>query len=132
MNTAASGVLVIDDDEAIREAVEELLVDEGYSVRAAGNGSEALALLRSSPRLPCVILLDLMMPVMDGFAFRRTQAQDPRLADIPVVVISADSTVTRKASELSVQAALAKPLRLETLLSTVARYCTCGEAEKSG
>ena len=118
-----AGVLLVDDDAAIRLAVEELLVDEGYTVHAAQNGSEALSLLREARLLPAVILLDLMMPVMDGWSFRRAQVCDPRLAPIPVVVLSADAGMARNVAALDVDGVLAKPLRLETLLTTVARYC---------
>ena len=115
---------MVDDDEAIRLTVKELLAEEGYSVRGASNGSEALAILRETSPLPAVILLDLMMPVMDGWTFRRAQADDPRLAAIPVVVLTAAASIARELRELAVDALLAKPLRLETLLATVARYCS--------
>jgi CheY-like chemotaxis protein len=123
-NRDESAVLIVDDDPAIRHTLQELLVEEGYQVSAAGNGKEALALLRQSPALPSVILLDLRMPVMDGRAFRLHQNADPRLAPIPVVVLTADAGMARQVADLDVAAALTKPLRLEVLLSTVARYCS--------
>jgi CheY-like chemotaxis protein len=123
-NPQAVGVLVVDDDAAIRLAVQELLAEEGYAVRAAQNGSDALDLLRLDHPLPALILLDLRMPVMDGWAFRRQQAADTRLASIPVVVLTADGTVAARVAEMNVAGALAKPLRLEALLSAVARHCS--------
>jgi CheY-like chemotaxis protein len=83
----ARGVLVVDDDPAIRAFVSELLVDEGYEVRAATNGRDALTVLASWR--PDVILLDLMMPEMDGWAFLATQQRHLELVCIPVIVMSA-------------------------------------------
>jgi CheY-like chemotaxis protein len=114
-------VMVVEDDYAIRETLRELLEDEGYHVTPASNGAEALARLRGdgTPRL---ILLDLMMPVMDGWAFRSAIEKDPRLAGIPVVLLSADNGLAQKAGALHVQGYLAKPFELDQLLSTVERY----------
>jgi CheY-like chemotaxis protein len=116
-------VLVVDDDAAIRHTVQEILSDEGYAVRAAENGREALEVLRTIDSLPGIILLDLRMPVMDGWSFRQQQRADPRLASIPVLVLSADGAMAARLAELDVAGALAKPLRLEALLSAVARHC---------
>ena len=69
-----SGILIVDDDPDIRDSLKEVLEDEGYEVNGVANGREALDYLRKSPR-PCVILLDLMMPVMDGWQFRKEQKQ---------------------------------------------------------
>src|SRR5690349_16993945 len=89
-------VLVVDDDADIRETVSLILEDEGYEVQSAQDGAAALGVLRAGP-LPDVILLDLMMPVMNGWQFREQQTRDPRLAAIPVVVLSADSSLRDKA-----------------------------------
>jgi CheY-like chemotaxis protein len=113
-------VLVVDDDPDIRDALCELLEDEGYRVVSAANGSEALAHLRSG-ELPCVILLDLMMPVMDGWEFRRQQQADPGLSSIPVVVITAAGN--HRASSISVQRVLSKPLHLDLVLEALLQYC---------
>jgi CheY-like chemotaxis protein len=83
-------LLVVDDDPAIRETLADLLQDEGYVVMTAINGKEALTRLRAGSARPCVILLDLMMPVMSGAEFYAEMRSDPALADIPVVVISAE------------------------------------------
>jgi CheY-like chemotaxis protein len=79
-------ILVVDDDEAIRESLGDCLRDEGYDVLVACNGAQALALMA---RRPCLVLLDLMMPVMSGWEVLETMHEDPRYAGIPVVVISA-------------------------------------------
>jgi CheY-like chemotaxis protein len=81
-------VLVVEDEPAARAGMQQLLCAAGYDALSAANGQEALELLRSGVRAKA-ILLDLMMPVMDGWAFRREQLRDPRLAHIPVIVLSA-------------------------------------------
>jgi CheY-like chemotaxis protein len=116
-------ILVVDDDASIREALADLLGDEGYRVTTATNGAEALSLLRPPDELrPCVILLDLMMPVMNGQEFYLEQQRDPALAAIPIVVISADGNVALKASAFGGEY-LAKPVRLETVLGVLGRIC---------
>ena len=121
MTTASASlpVLVVDDDPDILAAVEQILQIEGYTVASARNGEEALAVLDSVQ--PAVILLDLMMPVMDGEEFRRRLAEHPA-ADTPVVVISADRDLARKAASMQVEAYLAKPFDLDDLIATVERF----------
>jgi signal transduction histidine kinase len=111
-------VLVVEDDDAIRETLAPMLEDEGYQVSTASHGGEALDLLGVAD-LPDVILLDLRMPVMDGWTFRDAQRRDSRLASIPVVAISADGTA--QATTISADAFLRKPLHLPALLATIAR-----------
>lgn len=118
-------VLVVDDDEAIVESVSELLRDESYDVRSARNGREALALLRKEP-LPGVILLDLMMPEMDGYEFRRLQRADPALSTIPTVVFTAGA-IDAKLSEMAADAWLRKPIEVPALLTAL--ECTAGARE---
>ena len=113
-------ILVVDDDQAIRETLCELLADEGHRAVGASNGQEALDLIRSDGH-PCVILLDVMMPVMDGIAFRVQQLQDPALSTIPVAVITAAGQIA--AASMNVDAFLAKPLRIEHVLQVVQRFC---------
>jgi CheY-like chemotaxis protein len=117
--TACTGILVVDDDPDIRESLKEVLQDEGYTVSCVANGREALEYLQKSPR-PCVILLDLMMPVMDGWQFRREQKRDPLIADIPLIVITATGKrpVLIDADEL-----VLKPLVLGRLFEAIERYC---------
>ena len=120
--TARAEVMVIEDDFAIRETLRELLEEEGYEVVGAANGMDALSRLHHGPA-PRLILLDLMMPVMDGREFRTAQRSDPALARIPVVVITADAAVDQEAEALAVEAVLPKPFELGRLLDTVHRYC---------
>jgi CheY-like chemotaxis protein len=116
-------ILVVDDDAGIRDTLGDLLADEGYAVLTAAHGLDALTKLRQNgQQKPCVILLDLMMPVMTGAEFYTEQQRDPELASIPVVIISAGAGLPTKAAAFG-GAYLAKPLRLETVLETVERYC---------
>jgi CheY-like chemotaxis protein len=114
-------VMVVEDDFAIRETLRELLEEQGYVVVWAANGREALTRLQGG-RPPRVILLDLMMPVMDGWEFRTAQQRDPKLARIPVVVISADHALAEKVAQMAVDGYLAKPFELDALLAAVDRY----------
>ena len=82
-------VMVVEDDSEIREALLEILEENGCDAVGAVNGERALAYLRSTDSLPCLILLDLMMPVMDGHEFRQCQHEDATLARIPVIVMTA-------------------------------------------
>jgi CheY-like chemotaxis protein len=113
-----STVLVVDDDADLREAIAMALMDEGFHSVGASNGADALARLRTGPT-PDLIILDLMMPVMDGWAFREAQQRDPALASIPVLVLSA----SRHAGMPPVDALdhLYKPVDLEVLLAAVGR-----------
>lgn len=115
-------VLVVEDDPDIRATLCEALEDNGYTAVGAGNGVEALAYLRGAAERPCLILLDLMMPVMDGQTFRAEQRADAALAAIPTIVISAYRDLERYAAELATEY-LPKPVRLDTLLETARRYC---------
>jgi CheY-like chemotaxis protein len=115
--------MVVEDDFAVRETLQELLEDEGYGVTPASNGSEALLRLREPGDAPGLILLDLMMPVMDGWQFRDEMRRDPQLSGIPVVVMSADTGLEQKARELAAAGVLPKPVGLERLLETVRRFC---------
>ena len=112
------GVLIIDDDDAVRESLADALEDAEYSPISAANGQEALEYLQKGGR-PCVILLDLMMPIMDGWEFRAAQLADPALGPIPVIVLSAVNEIGRVAAG----AVLRKPVQLTTLLEAVQRFC---------
>ncbi len=111
-------ILIVEDDFDIREALTQILEEEGYPVRGAANGKEALEVAASGPT-PSLILLDLMMPVMNGWQFRAEQLQNPRLASVPVLVISADPHVQPKAATLGVAGLLKKPVSLDDLLAAV-------------
>ena len=93
---------------------------EGFQVELASNGKQALERLSAGVH-PCVILLDLMMPVMDGWQFRREQVQDHDLAEIPVIVVSAAGR--ERIAEIDANAYLTKPVDLEQLLERVTQYC---------
>jgi CheY-like chemotaxis protein len=115
-------VLIVEDDPDLREMMAQLLTLEGFRAATAVNGRDALEYLHKGQR-PDVILLDLMMPVMDGWEFRRRQADDPALATVPVIVLSAlDRTQTRAADFHGVDF-LKKPLDFDRLLQLVRTHC---------
>jgi CheY-like chemotaxis protein len=116
-------VLVVDDDREIRESLIEVLEEAGYEAVGAADGREALAQLRDPEDRWCVVLLDLMMPNMDGREFRTEQLLDPSLAPIPVVIVSAMNDVAATAEELKVAAHLTKPIPLVDLVQVVDRFC---------
>jgi CheY-like chemotaxis protein len=118
---APTRVLVVEDDTDIRETVAELLLEEGYEVATATSGRDALEWLRLG-RMPMVVLLDLMMPVMDGWTFYDELQKDAALAALPIVVISADANVHEKAARLRPAACLRKPVSIDELLAAVARF----------
>jgi CheY-like chemotaxis protein len=112
-------IMVVEDDADISDAIAATLEDTGYSVIVAANGQEALDKLRRSLDRPNLILLDLMMPLMDGWQFRAAQTADPTLADIPVVVLSAHVDVRRAAEQMAAVDWMRKPLDLNKLLDLV-------------
>ena len=120
--TGGETILVVEDEAGIRMTVTRQLQVSGYGVATADNGREALAHLAKGP-LPAMILLDLSMPEMDGWAFRIEQQKDPRLASIPVVVASAIYDPAPAAAMARADAFLAKPYDLEMLLATARRFC---------
>lgn len=124
MPVACRNVLVVDDDVAIRDMLAMTLEDEGYQVTSASNGLEALNRLRAQPDSACLILLDLNMPVMTGWEFRSLQQQDPALAAIPVVVVSADRAVQHNTTTLDVVDYLTKPIDFDQLITIVDRFCS--------
>jgi len=116
-------VLVVDDDRDIRDVLTDALEAEGYRVVTAADGQEALDWLRKGAARPCVILLDLMMPRLDGMQFRTETLNDPELAVIPVVVLSADPSIINTAKSLNFAGSLRKPVPLEALLAAVHAHC---------
>jgi CheY-like chemotaxis protein len=115
--------MVIDDDVDVREGLMDFLEDNGYQPVGAVHGREALQKLGGSSVRPCVILLDLMMPVMDGRTFREQQLQLPELSAIPVLIVSASKEAEQTAKDLHTAGHLTKPLNLEELLRIVRGYC---------
>ena len=115
-------VLIVEDDADLREMMAQLLTLEGYHTETVANGREALKYLHEAPR-PDVILLDLMMPIMDGWEFRKRQQDDPALADVPVIVLTALDQAQARASDLNGVDFLKKPLDFDRLLELVRRHC---------
>src|SRR4051812_20455497 len=119
--TPQKSVLVVDDDRDLRAGLILILEAEGYRVAGAADGQQALEALRAGPR-PDVILLDMMMPVLSGWAFRERQLADPALADVPVVVFSAVGDAVGKADALGDVGYLQKPVEVDQLLAVVERF----------
>jgi CheY-like chemotaxis protein len=122
LDLSCHSILVVDDDADIRDSLTDILGDEGYRVAGVRNGREALAYLATETR-PSLILLDMMMPEMDGWKFRLEQQRSPELAAIPVVILSAHGNVREAALALGAADYLRKPLRIESLLEIAGRYC---------
>ncbi len=111
-------ILLVEDDSSLRETLADVLVDEGFEVSAAANGREALEKLAANH--PDLILLDLVMPVMDGWAFREAQRKCPDLASIPTVVLSATSPLDGPGLHtLDAEAVISKPVRMERLIGAL-------------
>jgi CheY-like chemotaxis protein len=113
-------VLIVEDDPDLREMMCLLLEGEGFEPEAACDGADALHRLRSEGVQPDVVVLDLMMPRMDGEEFLQQQARDPALADIPVVVLSASARIN---TDLPAAAVLSKPLNYDMLVETLRAHC---------
>jgi CheY-like chemotaxis protein len=120
-------VLIVEDDPDVREMLAVLLSTEGFNAVAAEDGLEALHLLRTvrhrAPQVPCLILLDLMMPRLSGREFRRAQLGDPTVAAVPVAVMSGALDLEERAQALGAVATLSKPIDCDVLLDVVRRYC---------
>jgi CheY-like chemotaxis protein len=112
-------VLVVDDQEAIRDTLQTALDDEGFTVECAANGREALDILERWK--PCVILLDLMMPVMDGWAFRAEQKRSG--STVPVVLLSAAGELGRHQESLGAAAIIPKPFDIDHVISAIEGVC---------
>jgi CheY-like chemotaxis protein len=115
-------VLIVEDDPELLLSLSEVLQSEGFQVACARHGLEALGRLRGGAR-PSLILLDLMMPIMNGWQFRYEQRQDSDLAKIPVVVVSAKSDSQQHAAWLEADGYISKPIDLNLLLDTLHHYC---------
>ncbi len=111
-------VLVVDDEVQTCESLRDLFEEEGFLVRTAVNGRDALLVLRELPIKPCMVVLDLIMPILDGNSVYREMKLDPQLAGIPVVISTSDPT--RAPAGLPI---LRKPITLEVLLKLVRRCC---------
>jgi len=114
-------ILVVDDDVEIRETVRSLLLDEGYAVREACDGAQAIEALRALGDEPCLVLLDMMMPVMDGEAFLRVLRETNQLDDLPVLILSA--TKPTHAASAGARMCLHKPIDMDVLLRAIRTLC---------
>jgi CheY-like chemotaxis protein len=120
--TDAGPVLVIDDNADVLEALATMLKREGFSVVTAHNGFAALNLLHGGLR-PCIIVMDLMMPVMNGFEFREQQMHDPELAHIPVIACSGITDPAETAAHLGLSASVQKPAEVKTIVDLIRTHC---------
>jgi CheY-like chemotaxis protein len=109
-------ILIVDDEVATRDTLAEFLEKDGREIVKAGNGEEALAQLTKVPH-PCLIVLDLMMPRMDGWEFLRRQSADPSIADIPTIVLSSSRSLAGAKHQLT------KPVNVQRLADLVDQYC---------
>jgi two-component system chemotaxis response regulator CheY len=115
-------VLIVEDDVELREMMAQLLSLEGFATATAANGREALEYPQDGHEMPHVILLDLMMPVMDGWEFRRQMQSDPDIAGLPVIILSALDP--SRAKDVDATAFLKKPLDFDRLLTLVRQHCS--------
>ena len=118
----AKFILIVEDDADVAQSVAEVLEISGYGTAIAANGQEALDHLRTNDR-PDLILLDMMMPVMDGWQFRQEQRMLPAFASIPVVIVTADGDARRKAASIEAAGYIVKPVTIDGLLDVVERVC---------
>jgi CheY-like chemotaxis protein len=116
-------VLIVEDAIDIQMLLGRVLESAGFSVSTASNGREALELLQSSDTTPKLIILDIMMPELDGYQFRKEQEKDSRLIEIPIVVMTAWADIESKAMQIGAKGYLKKPfVDIETILSTVEKF----------
>jgi CheY-like chemotaxis protein len=115
---SVGSILVVEDTRSLRDILAAVLTQVGYRVISVANGTEALSCLKSGAPIG-LILLDLVMPMMDGWQFRAEQQRDPRLRNIPVIIVSGEPNLAYQAAALGVEAYLAKPTPISLLLSTV-------------
>jgi CheY-like chemotaxis protein len=120
-NESSKYVLIIEDNPNINEALAWIFENEGIRVKTARHGLEALALLKQDP-LPTVICLDILMPVMDGQLFRQRQKSDPRIADIPTIIMSASLSKREQLENFENEIFLTKPLNIDKLFEIVKPY----------
>ncbi|MBA2404859.1 MAG: response regulator [Bdellovibrionales bacterium] len=119
--TSDKRIFIVEDDLHIRESLTEVLEIEGFNVFSAVNGQDALDKLRSGERAD-LILLDLMMPIKDGFQFKAEQEVDPKISHIPVIVMSANGNLSNNKDLGKVKDYLKKPIDLDALLETINRF----------
>ncbi|MBI4040316.1 MAG: response regulator [Deltaproteobacteria bacterium] len=117
-------ILIVEDDEDLRISFSQLLELEGYEPICACHGQEALDILKNMQELPSLILLDLMMPIMDGFTFRKIQVQDPHLSQIPIVIMTAHRNVDiqKIKTGTSPMVYMQKPVDLDEMISIIHHF----------
>jgi CheY-like chemotaxis protein len=116
-------IYIVEDDSDIRDTFVEIMTElHDYEVMTAENGRVGIDKLKATSRLPDIILLDVLMPVLDGFGFRQEQLADPRLADIPIIVLSASHNITDLAHKMKAKAYLKKPIEIEDLINAVEEF----------
>jgi len=119
-------VVIVEDDQSIREVLQAVIESEGYEVRTASNGEEALLLLKEL-KVPCLILTDLMMPKMNGYEFIELASKTHTIASIPIVVVSgtppneADTTVMMESGKI--KGLVKKPVDIDYMISIVHKHC---------
>src|SRR4051812_18040428 len=121
--TSQRFILVVDDDADIRESMEMALGMHGHAVATAADGQQAIQLLRGSSVDPCIILLDLMMPGMDGFELHAHLQADPIWSHIPVVIVTGAGALADERAGALHREILRKPFPMHALLATVNRFC---------
>jgi two-component system, chemotaxis family, chemotaxis protein CheY len=114
-------VLVVDDDSGIRDSMSDLLYSKGYSVLQAENGQRALEILKKAPQFPCLVVLDMAMPIMDGRGFLNRRAHDPALREVPVVVVSGNSQTG--APLPGIAGYFRKPVNVDRLIEVIDQHC---------
>jgi len=117
-------ILVVDDEPALVDVIRSVLTDEGHDVTTANDGLAALEYLRGAPR-PCLAIVDLMMPRMNGWELRLAMLAEPSMADIPVAIVSAFTE--GDLSSLRASAVIQKPFHLTEILELAERHCGAGE-----
>jgi CheY-like chemotaxis protein len=120
-------ILVVDDDDLVRDTMVELLQSHGCGAKGVANGFEAMEALLTSDAV-CLIFLDLVMPVMDGAAFREEQLKHEKVKHIPVVLMSAYPHLPSRAKQISVDVYLQKPLAEAQIVDVMKRFCQCNRA----
>lgn len=113
-------ILLVEDDLDISEAIQSILQEEGFNIKCTFNGKEALEYLKDAPAVPTLILLDIMMPYMNGYEFREAQLKDQKISEVPTIILSAAGK-HEDIDRLHFRECLKKPLDLETLLDVVRR-----------
>jgi two-component system response regulator MprA len=122
MTPPARSILIVDDDEEVRDALHDALCFEGFTVKIAQNGQEALEALRADERSAWIVLLDIMMPVMDGRAFLKHREGDAALARIPVIVLSAGGDCREIERTQAISCCLPKTVRIPELMRAIATH----------